>query len=301
MAEWETAEILDNNRSALVDVYHGAHIETATRIVKDDAIRSTLVTDCAPLINSRISVTWLTANFFDDSIYGNVQFRVLFDKIITGKEVRWIERNTQFRMTRYRFALCDLNGPLYNMTQPYDIRSDNGPLQLRSGKWFVNNQVVIELLLDDDVHRNKCKEIAFVHHYGRCRFKSKCPDKVISDAKRASYFFAYLLSSRNTDWNEAFTVKSGQTGQPELSVYARFVAEQLYAALATHDTNWNGRAAGGEAEDVVRGACALLSNRQIHDAISLVRQTKSFDEFKGALERVVANHFNVSFQFPADI
>jgi len=299
MDEWKLGPITERNKAKIHHIYHGAHIETATRILKDDAIRSTLVEDCAVLANTRLSVTWLTPNYFSHSIYGNVQFRIPFEKILDQKEIRWLELNTDFKLPRYRFAVCDEGSMLHKMSHPYDIHKDNGPLQLRSGVWSYNQNVVVELLLDDQVRRSKVDEIAFVQHYNdqTCRHGSNCPDKHIFNNRRKAYLLAYLLSSANEDWNSTL-IEGGTPSGRKLNAYAEHAIEELWIALVKPGQSWSGPIRGQAAVEIVLAACALLSNNRPQQARSLVMQTASEREYMNALEHIVSTHFDISYKLP---
>lgn len=295
MASWQGSAIRDSNESEMEYIYHGAHIDAAIRIIRDEALRSTIVTDCKPLEQNRVAVVWLTPKWVPNNLYGNIQFQTSFKKIIEGRHLRWIERDTKFANHRYRFAVCKRDSPLYALSESYDATDKRGPIQFKSEKWIINNRIFIELLFDGDLDKDMFTQIRFTDHDERCRFGNDCPDADIKNYHRSCHFISYILSSRNDSWNGVMThydaASSTKTIKPDID----FTLKRLYSLFAIHDSGWCGHARPNDAEDIVRGACALLSYNRFYDAISLIHQIASLQDLKNALEDIISRHFEIAY------
>jgi len=79
MKEWQSYKIKGDLAAVgaeLSTVRHIVHVPSARRIIEDGRIKAGLVYDESRLNESRISVTWVSANTWNlGSIYGTVEFQ----------------------------------------------------------------------------------------------------------------------------------------------------------------------------------------------------------------------------------
>ena len=142
----------------LETVYHVVHVPTARRILEDGCLRGRLVIyDESRLQRSRICVTWLSANTWAlGSIYGNVQFAFPWNDRIFKRRCYWVEVMKGYRPHAYRILLTDRDLSGSKHVLKYDPECDRGPLRLRDGNWYWNNQFTSEFMIEDDVDLDDC-------------------------------------------------------------------------------------------------------------------------------------------------
>ncbi|MGD1090023.1 MAG: hypothetical protein ABR955_15065, partial [Verrucomicrobiota bacterium] len=81
-ANWVSADC-----QQLTNIYHVAHIPVALEILRSRFLTPRLVYDKSKLNQRRITVTWLSPNWWNDgSRYGNVQFAFDWKQLISGDD-----------------------------------------------------------------------------------------------------------------------------------------------------------------------------------------------------------------------
>jgi hypothetical protein len=109
MKEWEEFGIKGDpatQGAPLTIVRHIAHVPTAQRLIEDGEIKAGLVYDESRLNKSRISVTWLSANWWNQgSIYGTVEFQFDWKGLVAGQRIYWVEVIKKYNPPAYRFLL----------------------------------------------------------------------------------------------------------------------------------------------------------------------------------------------------
>ena len=139
MNEWTTYGINIPARSISVPadglplqaVHHVVHLPAARRILEDGCLRGGLIYDESKLKESRICVTWLSANTWaTGSIYGNVQFAFPWRNQIRRRHCYWVEAMTAYSPKAYRILLTDRDLSQSNR------RPRNAPKGLIRAVWF---------------------------------------------------------------------------------------------------------------------------------------------------------------------
>ncbi len=149
----------------LETIYHVAHVPGARRILEDGRLKARIVYDESKLRNSRIAVTWLSANSWAwGSIYGNVEFSFSWKKIAANKNFYWVEDMRSYHPWAYRTSLTDreINS---KFVQTYDPETDKGPLRKKDGVWYWNGEYTSEFMLERDVSLEECTTFNFVSHH----------------------------------------------------------------------------------------------------------------------------------------
>lgn len=163
---------------SLSTVYYVVHLPEARRILEDGCLRARLVYDESRLNRSRICVTWLSANTWNDgSIYGNVQLSFDWMDIVKNRQVYWVEAMTGYRPHAFRLLLTDRDMSHLRHVAPYNPNRDKGPLRKRKGRWYRKVGITSEFMVEADLSLDNCTEIKFIpHHHTICRkYGSSCP------------------------------------------------------------------------------------------------------------------------------
>lgn len=160
-SDWQTEE-----GRVLETVYHVAHAKSACRILEDGYLKAGLVRDESRLNESRIAVTWLSANTWaNGSIYGNVQFSFSWANQVANRRFYWVEAMHSYKIPAYRILITDRDLSESKYVKPYDPLTDEGPLREGAGVWYWNGACTSEFLIERDIFLEQCTGFDFITHH----------------------------------------------------------------------------------------------------------------------------------------
>jgi hypothetical protein len=176
MKPWDKYRIIPGEEVEIERVRPVAHLTAAQRIVEDGTIRSGLVYDKSILNKSRIVVTWLSANTWNDgSLYGTVEFLFDWDDIVKDQKIYWVEGIDEYKPPAFRLLLSKRITPSRHVVE-YDPEKDDGPLRFENGKWLRARNLNSEFMLEEDLSLSRCVELDFVkHHHRFCNLSLEDP------------------------------------------------------------------------------------------------------------------------------
>lgn len=307
MPEWDPYKcslpaetgFVSNSCSVLKEVRHIVHVGDARRILEDGRIKSGLIYDESRLNQSRLCVSWVSANTWAyGSIYGNVEFVFDWKTLLEERRIYWVEAMTDYNPTAYRFLLTDRNLKSKHIT-PYDPESDDGPLRKKKGKWYWNGEFTSEFMIEDDISLTDCTKLNFIdHHDSICRLNGpQCPARKQLVSKTGGQVLACILGN---GLDEADHALLNPSDDEKLHFVADGAVGGIWRALGAKSKYFTGvimKAASRRA--ILRGALALYGSDQKAEAKKLVALLKSQDIFEKALEEVVRDHFGFkSYSLP---
>jgi hypothetical protein len=151
----------------LETVAHVAHLEAASRIVKDEKLRAGLIFDKSKLNQDRILVNWLSPNEWSDGYrYGNVRFQYNFKNLIKNMKYYWVEK------IAYGVPACRI----LITSNDYTERLDSYEPSIGDGPWWYdkigdshywNGNFCLEFMVERDLALEECLETDFVRHHKR--------------------------------------------------------------------------------------------------------------------------------------
>jgi hypothetical protein len=306
MSEWTPYRIQIPKESApsssdgqlLETVYHVVHVRMARRILEDGHLRAGLIYDESKLQKSRICVTWLSANTWAlGSIYGNVQFAFPWNDRICKRRCYWVEAMTGYRPHAYRILLTDRDLSGSKHVREYDPESNRGPLLLRDGNWYWNNQFTSEFLIEDDVDLEDCTGFDFVsHHSSICRLNGgSCSDFTRTRSSVGGRVMAFLLGHGLHSVDHVLKQRSRFDRQRRLSDAVDTGIDGIRHALGKKKDRFGGGIKSeASRQAVVHGALALYGSGNTTAARALLELLKSADVFEEALAEIVNGHFGMT-------
>lgn len=213
-SEWAEHGIAahDDRRAAeLETVYHIAHLGDAIRIIEDRKIQASLVADESILRSTRIRVSWLSANTWHGSFYGNVRFWFDWASIVAGKNFYWVEAINHYSPPEYRILVTDRESkrlPRYKVIPPAPIIFDRD-----REKWYWNYHKTSAFMIESDLSLDDCCKIDFVnHHESICR---RSPGKCEMMNAKGKNVGARLLAMLAADMPKKRALKLFTEGQPQ--------------------------------------------------------------------------------------
>jgi hypothetical protein len=304
MADWDRYKIAkpksgENGAvpTAFDLVAHIAHTKGARRILEDGFLRAGLVNDGSKLDTSRTCVTFFSANTWGEGyIYGNVAWRYDWETLVRGKNVYWVEDNTNYHYPIYRFLISGLKSAAFPGLTPYDPEVDEGPLRNIEGKWFYNaDRVVSEFLIDGDLELDQCKEFDFVQHHAKYCRSSGCVEKGMTAALAEAQTIAYVLGNeirtldrilqRPARWRADKRITD--CVPDGLAEFSRQVAgirhQHLKGTIKDQDCGIR----------IVRGAMSLFGAGQRIRARELISDLENGEVFVAAITEIVREHFSL--------
>lgn len=291
--EWDRFkfEIGKENSKELTTVRHVAHVQSARRIVEDRCIKAGLIYDQSRLNTSRISVAWVSANTWGlGSIYGTVEFQFAWADLIVGQKIYWVEAMMDYSPPAYRLLLSKRDIP--TGVTPYDPTKDEGPLQLKDGKYYWNGAFTSEFMIEDDLSLDQCTGLKFVlHNEQYCRpFRNACQDRQSKPTvqRTGGKILSFVLGNGLHVLDKHFKPPGSEHMFSELDTgYSGL--EVLLPAQVTFAGNISSE---GACQDIVRGSLALYGADQVDQARKLLALISSKDNFKNALKGIVREHFH---------
>lgn len=201
--------------SPLNTVGHIAHLGDAVRIVEDRMIRASLIWDESCLRKTRMCISWVSPNYWAQSLYGNVRFEFDWPSLIDGKRFYWVEAMTKYNPTAVRLLITTKNYDDSKYLVRFDPSVGDGPIYWDGTAWWWNgDNLTAELMIDDDLRLRDSKSIAFETHHTRICSKGGCSDQDLGADEAASRFIALLLGRRLRAVRNQFTeVKDGSPKQ----------------------------------------------------------------------------------------
>lgn len=283
----------DHGAAELKTVCHIAHLGDAIRIIEDRKIQASLVADESVLRNTRVRVSWLSANTWAGSFYGNVRFWFDWADIVAGKNLYWVEAITYYNPAEYRILVTDRESTRltrYKPVPPAPIIFDR-----RKNKWYWNYRKTSAFMIESDLLLETCLKVDFVnHHESICRrFPADCEvmgakgkdigarllATLAADLpkKRALKLFTDSHSrSLNTSATEAWqlVMKSLKVGSPGPLRAKKEVSRDVARAIL--------RSYGRGHRDAMRRLCDLF---------------KSTEELRETVEAVEASAFRLPIRY----
>jgi hypothetical protein len=299
MKEWEKYKIdgeLAETATELDTVRHIAHVPHARRIIEDRKIRAGLVYDESHLKTSRISVTWVSANTWNQgSIYGTVEFQFDWKMLIAGKNVYWVEAIEKYNPPAFRF-LITARKYTSEIVTPYDPAKDDGPLRTSGDKWYWNGNFTSEIMIDEDLWLREGNGLDFIDHNPQiCRtYRSLHADCKQKPPETGGRILAYILAHNVHDLDAHLKPKGSQRNH---------LLDMAFLGLRTalaQDLKFGGGPLNfaGSCERAVTGALALYGMDQLARARHLLTLISTVYGFEAALLEVVRQHFSAPEWMP---
>jgi hypothetical protein len=293
MKEWsrfriETEEPLPIDTGNLKDVYHIVHLRTPRRILEDEQIRAGLIHDESKLNKGRLCVVWLSANYWHNgSIYGSVQLAFDWQKIVKGRSLHWVEV-MPYQNPAYRLLVTDRDLTDSKKVDPYDPRTDDGPVRFKQGRWLWNAKYTSEFMIESDLSLADAKSISFVQH-SKCRERRGCRDEQLNSDAAGAQTLAFLMG------NSIHCVDHLLVADQTLNSVADNCVNQLWRTLGRTEERFGGVLRKSKStEDVLLGALALFGSGQADAARQTVKTLKNQDVFSSALTSLIRRHFGLS-------
>jgi hypothetical protein len=293
MKEWEEfaikGELLD-----LTAVRHITHLRTARRIIEDGSIAAGLVYDESRLNKSRLSVTWLSANSWNDgSIYGTVEFRFDWKKLVDGQRIYWVEAIKKYNPAAYRFLFTPREIKS-DLVQQYDPVNDNGPLRRAGSNWYWNFQFTSEFMIERDLPLFDVTGLNFVsHHADFCSANgADCIERKTGPSRQQTggRILAHILGRRLHVLDDHLRPSADDPANRDDLLDAAFSG--LRAAVGRnvgyHGSLRDPKSCG----NVLRGALALYNQDNRDDAREQTSLIEAEQYFTEALAEAVRVHFN---------
>jgi hypothetical protein len=290
--EWKRYRFDAADGAELATVRHVAHVPGACRIIEDRRIKAGLIYDESKLNKSRIGVTWVSANTWGPgSIYGTVEFNFAWADIVSGRKLYWVEAMETYQPPAYRFLLSKRTFETEPM-KPYNPEKDDGPLQLRGGKYYWNDAYTSEFMIEDDLTLDRCTGIRFVmHHETYCSsLGSSCPDRIQQPSvhKTGGRILAFVIGHGIHDIDHLLKPAGGV--QPFTELDTAF--DGLSRALQ-HTVVFTGPIVTAEqCAQILRGSLALYGSGQVTQSRALLGLIGSKSGFEAALLASIRTHFN---------
>lgn len=189
-------------------VFHICHVKEAYRIIEDEKIRSSLIWDQSRLTNTRTCVSWVSPNSWAyGSIYGNICFEFPWARLVSGRNLFWVEGIQLYRTPAFRILATDRHAPPARL-QLLDPTRKGGPVyhDLATDSWYWNGKFTGEFLVDSDLLLEDCGQVTFVdHHPSICKGKGKsCKYLGQKGIVAGAQLLAMLIGSRVENAGELF-------------------------------------------------------------------------------------------------
>jgi hypothetical protein len=292
MAEWEKYRIdgdLAKAGAELDTVRHIAHVPHARRIIEDQRIKAGLVYDESRLKQSRISVSWVSANTWNQgSIYGTVEFQFNWKMLVDGKNIYWVEAIEKYRPPAYRF-LITARELTSDIVQAYDPTKDDGPLRASGDKWYCNGTFNSEFMIDEDLLLREVNRLDFITHNPTiCRtyrfLRAECKQE---PEKTGGRILAYILAHKVHVLDPHLKpIGNERNHLLDMAFNGLRTALSRNVQFGAGPLNYS-----ASCEDAVTGALALYGLDQLDPARRLLTRISSTYLFEAALLEVVREHF----------
>ena len=172
-----------------------------------------------------------------------------------------------------------------------------GPLRLRDGNWYWNNQFTSEFMIEDDVALEDCTGFDFVsHHSSICRLNGgSCSDFTRTCSSVGGRVMAFLLGHGLHSIDHVLKQRSRLERQRKLSIAVDTGIDGILRALGKKKHRFGGGIKlEASRQAVVRGALALYGSGRTTAARGLLKLLRSPDVFEEALAEIVNGHFGMT-------
>ncbi len=192
-------------------VTHVTHLSDAIRIFEDGRIRAGLVYDECKLNSERVTVCWLSPKEWAYGyIYGHIAFEFDWSEIVADNKIRWVEHRRTRNQDICRFLVSSNDYSTSGLNE-YPFTTICGPLYRddSSAKWYHNNLITSEYMVDTDLQLAKVKRIFFVDHHQQWCSKIKwdqgtCPDMSVPSEVIGARLLAWLIGKNRQDIQHLF-------------------------------------------------------------------------------------------------
>jgi hypothetical protein len=291
MNEWEPYRISlkpphSKNVMDLTRVHHIVHTKTSRRIFEDEMLRAGIIQDESKLNKTRLSVTWLSANYWHrGSLYGTVRFTYDWCRLIKNRRLYWVE-DIQYRNPAYRFLVTDRDLES-SKVKPYDPESDRGPVRLKGGKWYWNDEKTSEFMIESNLPLGDAIALSFVEHVD-CREDKRCKEQTLRSRIVTAQTLAFVLG------NDVHCVDHLLCDGKEMRNDAEPFFTDLWIELGHKKDRFEGVLSKQEStENVLRGALALYGSGQHEYAKEVLRTFKDQEAFTRALTSLIRKHLTL--------
>jgi len=281
------------NFNPLTLLWHIAHINTAVRILHDGACKASLVFDEeSRLFNSRTLVTWLSPNYWTDgSRYGNVAFKIPFEKIICGKKYYWVETRN-YNAIAHRFLITSLDHPELTI---YDPVADTGPWRFDPAAQvhYWDSKETLEFMLEENIPVSDFMQIeTFKHHEHQCCVDTvNCGDKSTDSQDSAALFIAKVIAADVAVQPRHFTRLLPEGRYPNaILLFAMGKFKEVIIAMPPADPAWLA-AADPLAEFYIKAALHFLKPYHPAGFNAIAQSFLSKKDCFEALARVMVKKF----------
>jgi hypothetical protein len=268
-------------------------------MLEDGRIRSSLIWDESCLSNTRTCVAWLSPNHWPNgSLYGNVEFRFEWRKLVQGKKLFWVEAIEKYNPPAFRILITDKD--TFQSLEPYPAEESGGPLfyDSESDAWYWNGQFTGEFMVDEDLSVEHCTGIRFCnHHTSICRKDGAlCSDlgQMRDDAGVKLLGLAIGTKVVNsTSRNRLLFMEGGELEWSAEHCIKRILKDQ-------HNCPFSGHVAAGD-DAALPLATAILQRIGRHrDPCRLASLFKTAKDLEISLRKRMAKAFAISLEdFPA--
>jgi len=178
-------------------------------MLEDGIIKAGLVYDESKLNRERISVTWVSPNYWGPGfIYGNVGFVFNWRDLIANRRYYWVESMQQYNPTAARILVTD-NDHTGRLTQ-YDPQKGDGPWwhDVSSDTHWWNGKFTLEVMLERDLTLVESTRTMVVDHHSKfCNIEgSSCTDLGLSASRAHVQFLSAVsysgIATETLNWSD---------------------------------------------------------------------------------------------------
>jgi hypothetical protein len=273
------------------------HVADARRIIEDGQLKARLVYDESKLNQTRMHVSWVSANSWHaSSIYGTVEFTFAWSDLVNGRQLYWVEAITGYRPPAYRRLLTDRDPASLMHVIPYDPRTADGPLKQRGDSWFWNASFSAKFMIDADITLGLCRRLHFIQHNPQMcgLFGSQCRERSQDPWDSAAFVIGYLIGTGNTTVNRALMFDSGMPNGRPSRMTILGGAGRLLMRLGGINRRFSGPVrAAVSAKLIVQAALLQYAIGDTTEACRLVSLLNSAETLETALRDLVRMHFDL--------
>ena len=277
-------------------VRHIAHIKDAIRIIEDRVIRSSLVWDESKLNNTRTCVSWVSPNTWAyGSIYGNISFEYLWNDLVKGKKLYWVEAFKKYNPPAYRILITDNDYSNSKLVIPYPIGDGSGPIYFDGNEWYRNGNYTGEFLIDQDLYVDSCYEIEFENHNRRICSKSGsgCCDIKLSKNKAGSRFLANIIGRDLKYMRDMFWDKS--TKDRKLTFQAQSAISTIFLLFQKRCSKKSTKLSLSKKHFLAKACFYALSENNTDFLDSIVKMIGTEEDVFKVLKQIIEQYFKCKF------